>query len=156
MADTSSSDPVVEQPAVEQSVDIEAAPDEVWHTLTDPDELSRWLDAEVDLDLEPGSVGRVVHPDGTVHQVLVTEVEPPHRLAWHWWEDGGDLSTVEITVTPTGTGSHVQIVECRSSASPRASASAGPSARSMRWQRSLVLLSAQASNRSLPRPLCLR
>src|SRR4051794_28389813 len=97
MADTSSTDPVVEQ-----AVEIDASPDDVWHTLTDPEELARWLNAEVDLELEPGAVGRVVDPDGTVHQVLVTEVDRPRRLAWHWWQDGGDLSSVEIVVTPCG------------------------------------------------------
>ena len=68
--------------------------------LTDPDELAEWLDAEVDLDLEPGAVGRVIDPDGTVRQVLVTDVEPGRRLAWHWWSDDDELSSVELVLEP--------------------------------------------------------
>ena len=97
--------------AVEQSTEIDAGVDEVWEVLTDPDALGRWLGREVDLDLQPGGVGRVVDPDGTVRQVLVTDVDEASRVAWHWWEDGGPLTSVEITLRPTPSGTRVDVQE---------------------------------------------
>ena len=73
--------------------------------------MGEWLGAEVALDLAPGAAGRVVEPDGTTRQVLVTTVEPGVRIAWHWWEDGGELSTVEITTAPVEGGTRVHVVE---------------------------------------------
>ncbi len=43
--------------------------------------------------------------------MLVTTVEPGHRLAWHWWPDGGDLSSVEITTVPLDPGTRVSVTE---------------------------------------------
>ncbi len=125
------------QPRVDQSVDIEASPDDVWHALTDPAELALWLDADVTLDLEPGAAGRVVDADGTVRQVLVTEVEPGYRLTWHWWQDGGEFSSVEITAIPVGDGTRVRVRETLTSdgGGVQVSATAGPS---QQWARSLV------------------
>jgi len=100
-----------ESVTVERSIDLDAPIDEVWQTLTDPDELAGWLGAEVSIDLEPAGVGQVVDADGTVRHVLVTTVEPGQRLAWHWWEDGGDLSSVEITTLPLSSGTRVRVIE---------------------------------------------
>src|SRR5690348_4354017 len=78
-----------------REVELSAPSDVVWAVLTDPDELAGWMGGEVDLPLEPGAVGRVTDPDGTVRQVLVTDVEPGRRLGWHWWSDDDELSSVE-------------------------------------------------------------
>ena len=96
---------------VEQSTEIDADVDEVWEVITDPDALSRWLGREVDLEVRPGGVGRVIDPDGTVRQVLVTEVDEAARVAWHWWEDDGPLTSVEITLSPTPSGTRVDVQE---------------------------------------------
>ena len=104
---------------VEQSTEIDADVDEVWEVITDPDALSRWLGREVDLEVRPGGVGRVIDPDGTVRQVLVTEVDEAARVAWHWWEDDGPLTSVEITLSPTPSGTRVDVQEIYAAA-PRA------------------------------------
>src|SRR4051794_14002206 len=96
---------------VEQTIDLAADLDEVWAALTDADALGDWLGAAVDLEMRPGAAGRVLDPSGIVRDVLVTEVDAPHRLAWHWWEDGGALTTVEIVAVPTSTGTRVRVVE---------------------------------------------
>ncbi len=97
--------------AIDRSTEIEADVAEVWDAMTDPDTLGSWLGAEVDLDLRPGGVGRVVDPDGTVRQVLVTDVDEAERVAWHWWADDGPLTSVEITLTPTPSGTRVGVTE---------------------------------------------
>ena len=105
--------------AVERSTEIDAEVGEVWEVLTDPDGLGRWLGTEVDLDLRPGGTGHVVDPDGSVRQVLVTDVEESSRVAWHWWADDGPLTSVEITLTPIPTGTRVDVHEIYAAA-PRA------------------------------------
>lgn len=98
---------------VERSVEIDADLDEVWRVLTQPDqgEGGGWLGSSVELDLRPGGGGRVVDDDGAVREVLMAEVDAPVRLTWHWWHEDGPLSTVEITATPTSTGTIVRVVE---------------------------------------------
>ncbi len=100
--DTTHTEPELPAPAeqVIREVELSAPVDVVWAVLTDPDELAEWMGGEVDLPLEPGAVGRVTDPDGTVRQVLVTDVEPSVRLAWHWWSDDGELSSVELVLEP--------------------------------------------------------
>jgi len=83
-----------------REVELSAPVDQAWAVLTDPDQLAEWLGGEVDLVLEPGAAGRVTDPDGTVRQVLVTDVVPGERVAWHWWSDDDELSSVELVVEP--------------------------------------------------------
>jgi uncharacterized protein YndB with AHSA1/START domain len=104
---------------VDQSTEIDADLDQVWEVLTDPDALGTWLGSDVDLDLAPGEAGRVVDADGTVREVLVTDVDEHRRIAWHWWEHGGPLTSVEITLTPTPSGTRVDVHEIYAAA-PRA------------------------------------
>jgi uncharacterized protein YndB with AHSA1/START domain len=115
---------------VEQTIELDADLAEVWRVLTDTDALDDWLGAAVDLEMRPGAVGRVLDPDGAVREVLVTEVDTPNRLTWHWWESGGALTTVQIVATPTPTGTRVHVVETLDPQAdlpsvPRASARAG-------------------------------
>lgn len=94
-----------------QQIDLDASVDEVWRSLTDPDELAEWLGADVDLDVVTAGAGRITEPDGTVRQVLVTDVDPGRRLAWHWWADGGELSTVEFTLEPLVDATRLRVIE---------------------------------------------
>jgi uncharacterized protein YndB with AHSA1/START domain len=105
--------PTSAPPAVERSIEIDAEPAEVWDVLTDPDQLEGWLGERVELDLRPGGGGTVVDDDGTRREVLVTTVEVDRALAWHWWTDGDELSSVEITLAPAapGHGTLVRVVE---------------------------------------------
>ena len=96
---------------IEQTIDVDAPIADVWEAVTDPDALADWLGAGVDLDVRVAGTGRVVDHDGTVRQVLVTDVEPGQRLAWHWWSDDGELSSVELTLEPLVDATRVRVVE---------------------------------------------
>ena len=85
-------------PRLERSIELDADAGEVWEAITQPDQLQGWLGDEVEIDMQPGGCGHVVDDDGVHREVLVTAVEPGRRLAWHWWADGGELSSVEITL----------------------------------------------------------
>ena len=142
---TTSLEPVT----VERSIDLDAPSEEVWQTLADPDELVGWLGVDGTVELEPGGVGRVVDPDGTVRQVLITTVEPGRRLAWHWWPDGGDLSTVEITTEPTDPGTRVRVIETTIPAPAPWRAQAGARGMEGRWHRALTSLAVTAHDERL-------
>ena len=98
MADQDTTETELQQ--IAREVELSAPADVVWAVLTDPDELTDWLGGDADFAIEPGAVGRVTDPDGTVRQVLVTDVEPGERLAWHWWSDDDELSSVELVLEP--------------------------------------------------------
>ena len=96
-------------PAVERAIELDATVEEVWELLTDP-AAGAWLGDVVELDLRPGGTGRVVDGDGR-RDLLVVDVDVAERLTWHWWHEDGPLSTVEITLAPTSTGTLVRVVE---------------------------------------------
>lgn len=92
-------------------IDLEADPDAVWQAITDPDELAGWMGGPVDLTVAPGAVGSIVDDTGTRYEVLVTEVDERCRVAWHWWDERGELSSVEITIRQVGNATRVRVVE---------------------------------------------
>src|SRR5262245_17844354 len=96
---------------VERSIELDAGPEDVWPVLVEADELEGWLGERVEIDMQPGGCGHVVGDDGVRREVLVTAVEPGRRLAWHWWAEGGELSSVEITLVPVPAGTRVDVVE---------------------------------------------
>jgi uncharacterized protein YndB with AHSA1/START domain len=138
----------IETAQVIRSVRIDAPAEAVWRSLADPGELAIWLQADVQLDgaLVPGVAGRVTDPDGAIRHMLITDVDAGRRVAWHWWEDGGELSSVEITATPDGETTEVRVVEtvalaAVTSGGSRASAMSGVSDRfDRRWNTALPTL----------------
>lgn len=100
--------------AVERQITLPSAAADVWELLTEPTELATWLGDDVDLEAVPGATGVIVERDGTRRSLLVDEVEPGQRLAWHWWPDDDPTaspSRVEITLQPTEGGTTVRVVE---------------------------------------------
>ncbi|MFN8039418.1 MAG: SRPBCC domain-containing protein [Acidimicrobiales bacterium] len=113
------------RPTVTERVVVDADLDDLWRTLTDGDELGRWLGAEVDLAVAAGARGHVVDDDGTRRIVEVDEVVTGRRLRWRWRPTGGagqlgttdaddDVdawSVVEIEVAPVADGFEVCVTE---------------------------------------------
>jgi uncharacterized protein YndB with AHSA1/START domain len=80
----------------EQVVDLDASIEAAWDAISDPSELANWLGPVVELDLRPGGHGRVVDDDGAVRQLVITDVRAGEQVAWHWWSESGELSSVEL------------------------------------------------------------
>jgi uncharacterized protein YndB with AHSA1/START domain len=102
-------------PGVTRSVDLEAAPAEVWDALTEETLLSEWLADEVELEPEPG--GEIVcrYADGEERRGEVELVEEAERLAWSWWrEDGEGPSRVELVLDAVADGTRLTVIETRS------------------------------------------
>jgi uncharacterized protein YndB with AHSA1/START domain len=93
-------------PEIERSVEVPAEPSEVWGKIVDGDLAQEWLGVR----LEPRPGGSVTVPDremiGTVEEVVSGE-----SITWSWRERDGDPSQVTVKVTPTESGSRVDITE---------------------------------------------
>lgn len=99
---------------VTRSVELEAAADEVWSAITDPDLRSHWLDDD----------------DAQARTVRLDEVDADRRLVWTWWrpDDESGASTVEIVLTPTAVGTRLVVTESLPAAGPSPLGSARASA----------------------------
>ncbi|MGH9213352.1 MAG: SRPBCC family protein [Acidimicrobiales bacterium] len=116
---------------VTRSVDLDAARDEVWAAVADPERRHGWLDDEEAADRE----------------LRIDEVDAGHSLAWTWWspDDPASASRVEVVLTELDSGgTRVAVTErlvgpahivARAAAS--ASVAAGAEAGSL-WDRRLL------------------
>jgi uncharacterized protein YndB with AHSA1/START domain len=95
---------------VERSVDVPLEPERAWETVTDPDELERWLAPDVELDLREGGDVFVRDEDGRERHGTVVTVDPPQRLVYTWGTDGVE-TTVEIELDPLPDGTRIRISE---------------------------------------------
>jgi uncharacterized protein YndB with AHSA1/START domain len=93
--------------AIEREVLIEAPAEEVWRTLTEPDQMSQWFADRVDLAVEPGAHGYMQFGDQG-GPVVVQTVDPPARFSFRWnYPRGeepvaGNSMLVEFTLTAEG------------------------------------------------------
>jgi uncharacterized protein YndB with AHSA1/START domain len=92
---------------IEREIVIEAPPEVVWRTITEPDQMSLWFADRVDLVVEPGAHGYLKFGDQGGPVVVVT-VDAPKRFSFRWNQpDGeepvpGNSMLVEFTLTPDG------------------------------------------------------
>jgi uncharacterized protein YndB with AHSA1/START domain len=71
------------------------APERVWRAVSEPDELSAWFVAPIDVDrMEPGATFEAMGQTGRV-----TDVRPGELLAWTW---GTDDFTFEVRADGDG------------------------------------------------------
>jgi uncharacterized protein YndB with AHSA1/START domain len=115
---------------IERQLEFPLPVERVWRALSDPAEVGAWFGEDVTLlELWPG--GRMVQhfrdparPElGLItSEHVITEVDPPHRLAWAWkpWPEGeedgvpvldGPHTIVTWTLEPTAAGTRLTMVE---------------------------------------------
>jgi uncharacterized protein YndB with AHSA1/START domain len=101
----------VDAERVTRSVELDAAPAEVWDALTENVLLGEWLADEVELEAQPG--GEIVcrYADGEERRGEVELVEEAERLAWSWRRDGGAPSRVELVLDAVADRTRLTIVE---------------------------------------------
>ncbi|MGX7108147.1 SRPBCC family protein [Facklamia miroungae] len=66
--------------------EIDASPEEVWKHLTDNEFLSQWNPDMVMIDCTPGGSFKIIRNDED-HQLMLTDVEEGHLLAFLWGND---------------------------------------------------------------------
>lgn len=86
----------------------------VWRAITDADELAHWLGTKPELELRVGGLYVLIHtsPDGTQSQRVedrVVRLEPPHVFAHTFWAELNPSALVTWTLTPTGTGTRLDL-----------------------------------------------
>jgi len=111
----------IDEPIVRE-IDIEATPETIFEFFVDPAKITRWLAVEADLDPRPGGVCHQLHdgerPDGAHFHMRgeFVEVDPPKRVVFTWGFTEPEVNvpvgstTVEVTLTPEGTGTRVHLV----------------------------------------------
>src|SRR6201996_1193059 len=104
----------VDAERVTRSVELDAAPAEVWDALTEDALLGEWLADEVELEAEPG--GEIVcrYADGEERRGEVELVEEAERLAWSWRRKGGEPSRVELVLDAVADRTRLTVIETQS------------------------------------------
>lgn len=106
-------DEPVSDERVTRSVVLPAEPDEVWATLTTPEELSTWLGEVVALELEPGGSLVVREGGGATRRGSVEVADPGRILSFRWRRlvgagvslevEGASRVTFVLEADPAGT-----------------------------------------------------
>lgn len=101
---------------------IAARPEIVFSYFTDPGKYRLWQGIDARLDPKPGGRYEVDYTERTTVRGEYLAVEPPRRVVFTWgWESTAVLppgigevrpgtSTVEVTLTPDGDGTIVEVV----------------------------------------------
>jgi uncharacterized protein YndB with AHSA1/START domain len=89
-------DESVSDERVTRSVVLPAEPDEVWATLTAPEELSAWLGDVVALELEPGGSLVVRENQGATRRGVVEAADPGRILSFRWRRLAGAGLSLEV------------------------------------------------------------
>jgi uncharacterized protein YndB with AHSA1/START domain len=75
---------------------LAAGPDEVWASLTTPEDLSDWLGEVIELELEPGGSLIVREGDGGIRRGVVEAAEPGRILSFRWRRLAGAGVSLEV------------------------------------------------------------
>jgi hypothetical protein len=109
-------DPARRDRDVHRRIVLEAAPDEVWRLLTDPDELAAWWGAGTTIEVAPGGDARFREEGEPDRQGRVVEAKPGRRLVFDWWPEDPEVdepaSRVTIELVPCPFGTILTITEC--------------------------------------------
>ena len=106
---------VSEIDAVVSEISIAAPPPLVFEFFTDPDKMARWMGSRVQLEPRSGGAYAVDINEQARARGTYVEVVPPTRVVFTfgWTDDAATppgSSTVEVTLTPDGDGTHVRLV----------------------------------------------
>lgn len=97
----------------------------VWHAITDPTELSRWLGVRAELDPRVGGTYALVHrsPDGSTEQRVedkVVRLEAPRLFEHTFWLELNPSALVTWELTSTGNGTRLDLTHALDLADIRA------------------------------------
>lgn len=106
-----------EAATLRREVRVAARPETVFEFFTDPEKLVRWMGVSAELEPRPGGIWRLdLDGRGALAVGEYVSVNPPRSVVFTWgWSvaeiplDPGE-STVEVTLTPEGDGTLVELV----------------------------------------------
>jgi uncharacterized protein YndB with AHSA1/START domain len=131
---------------VERTIDIDADPATVYEHFVDPDRFVQWMAPRAEIQPRRGGIIRWTHRNGDSCEGRFVELVPGRRIVFTYGWDRPDVevppgsTTVEITLTPTASGTRLRL---------RHSGLSGPMAEAHDggWASYLVRLAAVASGR---------
>lgn len=100
---------------VEQVIDIDATPADVYDHFVDPDLFVRWMAPTATLDPRPGGTIRWTHANGDSCEGGFVELVRPRRIVFTYGWDRADVeippdsTTVEIALEPTAAGTRLRL-----------------------------------------------
>jgi uncharacterized protein YndB with AHSA1/START domain len=130
--------------AVHRAVVLPVSRERAWEAITDPEELSRWLADEVELDPRDGGAAVFHWRDGGMRVGVVEECAERRRLAFRWSEvDGnGEESLVELTLDDVEGGTRLTVLEVSLAAVRRGDATLAPASAPSAWTPRMAKLAA--------------
>lgn len=117
-------EPTVVEPeafTVRRTIEIAAAPIEVWPLVSEPEQISRWFGRTVIAGGHPGAEGTITWPGEPARPIRIEAVERPRSISYRWCNDEiGDVpesvddgpSTVfTFTLEATKSGTRLTVEE---------------------------------------------
>lgn len=92
---------------IRKEIVLPAPREEVWEALTDAERLEDWFANDVEVDLRPGGGASFRWGNGEERHATFTEVEPEHRLAFEWDDEG----EVEFILDDDVDGTRLTVIE---------------------------------------------
>jgi uncharacterized protein YndB with AHSA1/START domain len=111
---------------IEREIVIDASPEVVWGVITQPEQISRWLSDDAEVDGRPGADGtltwkpggRGAHKDlDSIVPIRVVDAEPFRRFSFRWnhpegaGADEGNSALVEFSLVAEADGTRLRVVE---------------------------------------------
>jgi uncharacterized protein YndB with AHSA1/START domain len=88
---------------------LDAPPDRVLRTWSDPEELARWFPEQIEGGLAVGSRSVLVWSDRRVWWEVLEVARGRFVFRWPWLADEGLITTVSVRVAPAGYGSWLDL-----------------------------------------------
>ena len=132
---------------IEQVIDIDASPSDVYDHFVDPERFTRWMAPTATLDPQPGGTIRWTHANGDSCEGVFVELIPARKIVFTYGWDRPDVgippgsTTVEIVLEPTNSGTRLRLTH-RGISGPMADAHTGG------WRNYLARLAAASSGRN--------
>ena len=101
---------------IERTVEIAHPPAKVWAALTTAEGLGTWFGNAATIDLRPGGAAQMTWTGGEKASLRIERVEEPTVFGFTWGisglpDDDPRRTYVEFTLTPTGAGTRLTVVE---------------------------------------------
>ena len=111
--------------SVEREILIEASPEVVWGVITEPEQISRWLSDEAEVEGRVGAKGSLTWKPGgrggakesnSVVPIRVVEAEPFRRFSFRWNPEGeradeNNSALVEFSLIEEADGTRLRVLE---------------------------------------------
>jgi uncharacterized protein YndB with AHSA1/START domain len=101
---------------IERTLQLRHPPERVWAALTTAEGLGTWFGNRAEVDLRVGGLVHLAWDSGDTATLTIERLEPPHVFGYTWRiaglpEDDPRRTYVEFTLSPTGGGSTLTVVE---------------------------------------------